>query len=393
MKRRDFLRSTGLVSASLLMPRFLHGMGGHASLSGRKLVIVQLTGGNDGLNTVVPYRNDVYYRARPKLAIARALALPITDELGLNPGLKEFRALYDEGRMAIVNGVGYPQPDRSHFRSMDIWHTASGSDQFLDTGWLGRYMDEKKAAPHEVVEFGGAVSLANKGATVKALAMNDPGRFYQATREPYFARLASQQHAIAHQELGYLYRTMTETYRSAGYIQEHLRPRGTSVAFPKGDLARQLRHVSAFIQSGMETSVYYTSTDGFDTHVNQAGRQEKKLTEVSAAIGAFMDDINAAGRAGEVLIMVFSEFGRRVKENANSGTDHGTASCLFLIGEGLKKPGLFNAPPSLDALDENGDLAFSVDFRRVYATVLDKWLEVPPGRALPGVFDPLPVLG
>ncbi len=392
MRRRDFLRSTGLVTTSMLVPRFLHGMGQSQPLAARKLVIVQLTGGNDGLNTVVPFRNDAYYRARPKLAIARELALPLTDELGLNPGLPELRALFDAGQLTIINGVGYPQPDRSHFRSMDIWHTASGSDQYLDTGWLGRYMDVRRAAPHEVVEFGGALSLANKGESVKAIAINEPGRFYQATREPYFAKLASAQHAHQHQQLGYLYRTMTETYRSAGYIQEHLRPRTTSAVFPKGDLAKQLRHVSSFIQSGMETSVYYTSADGFDTHVNQPGRHQKLLTEVSAAIGAFMEDIKEAGRSSEVLVMVFSEFGRRVKENASSGTDHGTAGPVMLIGQGLKKPGLFNPVPSLEALDENGDLRFSVDFRRIYATVLQDWLGTAPDVLLGGRFSTLPVL-
>lgn len=393
MRRRDFLRSTGLVTTSLLLPRFLHGMGGAKPVNARKLVIVQLTGGNDGLNTVVPYRNDAYYRARPKLAIARELALPLTDELGFNPGMTAMRRLYDAGQVAIINGVGYPQPDRSHFRSMDIWHTASGSERFLETGWLGRYMDDQNADPHDVVEFGGTLSLANKGEKVKALAINDPGRFYQATREPYFAKLASQQHALAHQQLGYLYRTMAETYRSAGYIQEHLRPRNTTITFPKGDLAKQLRHVSAFIQSGMETSVYYTSTAGFDTHVNQAGNHQKQLAEVSGAIGAFMDDIKEAGRSNEVLVMVFSEFGRRVKENASNGTDHGTASNVFLIGDGLKKAGAYNDLPSLEKLDDNGDLAFSVDFRRVYATVLDRWLGFDPLKVLGSRFEPLPVLG
>lgn len=392
MRRRDFLRSTGLVTSSLLVPRFLHGMGGLRTLNARKLVVVQLTGGNDGLNMVVPVRNDAYYRARPKLGIPRSLALPITDDFGFNPGMTALRAIYDAGHMAIINGVGYPQPDRSHFRSMDIWHTASGSDRFLETGWLGRYMDARRIPPHDVVEFGGSLSLANKGEQVKALAINDPVRFYQATREPYFARLATGMHAQEHQQLGYLYRTMTETYRSAGYIQEHLRPRASAATFPKGDLAKQLRHVSAFIQSGMETSVYYTSTAGFDTHVNQAERQQKQLGEVSAAIGAFMDDIRSAGRSEEVLIMVFSEFGRRVKENASNGTDHGTAGSIMLIGEALKKPGMFNAMPSLEALDENGDMRFSVDFRRVYATVLHRWLGQEPAAVLGTGLEELPVI-
>jgi uncharacterized protein (DUF1501 family) len=393
MRRRDFLRSTGLVTTSLLLPRFLQGMGGTRPVNARKLVVVQLTGGNDGLNTVVPYRNDVYYSTRPKLAIARELALPITDELGFNPGMTALRRLYDAGQVAIINGVGYPQPDRSHFRSMDIWQTASGSGQFLETGWLGRYMDAQNADPHDVVEFGGTLSLANKGDKVKAIAINDPGRFYQATREPYFARLASQQHALQHQQLGYLYRTMTETYRSAGYIQEHLRPRTTATTFPKGDFAKQLRHVSAFIQSGMETTVYYTSTAGFDTHVNQSGRHQKLLAEMSDGIAAFMDDIQAAGRSSEVLVMVFSEFGRRVKENASNGTDHGTASTMFLIGEGVKKAGVFNHLPSLETLDDNGDLKFSVDFRRLYATVLDRWLGSDPLNVLGARFETLPILG
>ena len=393
MKRRDFLRSTGLVTTSLVLPRFLHGMGGAQRANARKLVIVQLTGGNDGLNTIIPFRNDAYYSARPKLAIARSLALPLTDELGLNPGLAKLRPLYDAGHLAIINGVGYPQPDRSHFRSMDIWHTASGSEQFLETGWLGRYMDTRNAEPHDVVEFGGSLSLANKGEQVKAIALTDPARFYHATREPYVAKLAGEQHALAHQQLGYLYRTMTETYRSAGYIQEHLRPRSTATVFPKGDLSRQLRHVSAFIQSGMETSVYYTSTAGFDTHVNQQANHQKLLTEVSEAIAAFMDDLKAAGHSGEVLVMVFSEFGRRVKENASNGTDHGTAGPMLLIGEGVKKAGVFNAPPSLEKLDDNGDLAFSIDFRRVYATALGRWLGVDVNGVLGDGYQPLPVLG
>lgn len=393
MRRRDFLRSTGLVTTSLLVPRFLHGMGGVLMLNGRKLVVVQLTGGNDGLNTIVPLRSDDYYRLRPKLAIARDLALPITDGLGLNPGMSALRPLFDDGRLCVINGVGYPDPDRSHFRSMDIWHTASGSDTFLDTGWLGRYLDARHTSPHDVVEFGGTLSLANKGERVKALAMNDPARFLQAAREPWFAKLASGGHAAEHQQLGYLYRTMAETYQSAGHIQERLKPRTTSVVFPKTAFATQLRHVSAFIQSGMETSVYYTSAGGFDTHVNQAVKHQKLWTEVGAGIAAFVDDLRAAGLGKEVLVMVFSEFGRRAKENASNGTDHGTAGPVLLIGEGLKKPGAFNALPSLTDLDGNGDLQFTIDFRRIYATLLKDWLGTEPGAVLGGRFDKLPVVG
>jgi uncharacterized protein (DUF1501 family) len=392
MDRRKFLRNTGLVSTALLMPRFLQAMPNATGTKGRILVVVQLTGGNDGLNTVVPYRNDVYYRERPVLGITKDKVLPLTDELGLHPAMSGLRELFDQGLVTVINGVGYPQPDRSHFRSMDIWHTASGSDQYLGTGWLGRYLDATDAPPHGVIEFGGALSLANKGLRTKAIALNDPRSFHAATREPYFAALAQEQHQQQHVQLGYLYRTMAETYRSAGYIHETLRPQETSASWPKHDLARQLKQVSSFIRSGMATSVYYTSTDGFDTHVNQAMRHEKLLGAVSASLSAFMADMKAAGRGEEVLVMVFSEFGRRVKQNANNGTDHGTSSNVLLLGGALRKPGIHNPLPALTALDENGDLPHSVDFRSIYAALLSDWIGMGAAGILDTAIRPIPLV-
>jgi uncharacterized protein (DUF1501 family) len=326
------------------------------------------------------------------LGIRKDKVLPLSDELGLHPAMTGLRSLYDEGLVTVINGVGYPQPDRSHFRSMDIWHTASGSDQYLDTGWLGRYLDVSEAPPHGVIEFGGALSLANKGQRMKAIALSEPARFHAATREPYFAALAQEQHQQAHAQLGYLYRTMAETYRSAGYIHETLRPQPSSTAWPKHELARQLRQVSTFIRSGMETSVYYTSTDGFDTHVNQTVRHEKLLGAVSASLTAFMADMQEAGRVEEVLVMVFSEFGRRVKQNANNGTDHGTASNVFLMGGGLRSPGIHNKPPALTALDANGDVLHSIDFRSIYAALLQEWIGMGTENILDPGIRPLPVL-
>ncbi len=383
MDRRRFLRSTSLVSTALLMPRFLHAIPNRPGGKGRILVVVQLTGGNDGANTVVPYRNDIYYRERPVLAIGKDKVLPLTDELGLHPAMAGVRELYDQGLVTIINGVGYPQPDRSHFRSMDIWQTASGSDEYLGTGWLGRYLDLSGAPPHGVIEFGGSLSLANKGKRMKAIALNEPARFHATTREPYFAALAQEQHQQEHVQLGYLYRTMAETYRSAGYIHETLRPQTSTAIWPKHELARQLRQVSSFIRSGMETSVYYTSADGFDTHVNQAARHENQLGAVSSSLAAFMTDMKQAGRGEEVLVMVFSEFGRRLKQNASNGTDHGTASNVFLLGGGLRTPGMYNEPTSLTALDDNGDLIHSVDFRSIYAMLVQDWL----GMRTEGIVD------
>lgn len=393
MDRRRFLKSTGLVSSAMLLPRFVNAMGRGPLGSDRKLVIVQLSGGNDGLNTVVPFRNDLYYAARPQLAIPAANVLPLTDEAGFHPALTALRDLFKEGRMTVVRGVGYPQPDRSHFRSMDIWHTASGSDTYLETGWLGRYLDATGAEPHGVVEFGGSLSLANKGAERKAIAISEPQRFYASTREPYFAALAGRSHAEQHEQLGYLYRTMVETYRSADYIHEKLQPRASRTSYPSTPLGRQLAHAGAFIRCGLSTSVFYTSTSGFDTHGGQLAKQEKALKAVSDAVGAFMSDMKEAGLAEDVLVMIFSEFGRRVKQNGSQGTDHGTAGDLFLVGGRLKRPGLFNAQPALDALDDNGDLVHTVDFRSVYAELMEKWLMRSPGPVVPGRFPALGLIG
>ncbi len=392
MDRRRFLRTTSMVSTAMMMPRFLHAMPKAHGGNGRILVVVQLTGGNDGLNTVVPYRNEIYYRERPVLAIGRDKVLPLTEELGLHPAMIGLRELYDDGSLTVINGVGYPQPDRSHFRSMDIWHTASGSDQYLETGWLGRYLDASGEPPHGVIEFGGSLSLANKGQRSKAIALTDPRRFHAATREPYFAALAGELHQQEHVQLGYLYRTMAETYRSAGYIHETLRPQTSNTPWPNNELAAQLRQVSAFIRSGMETSVYYTSTDGFDTHVNQAVRHEKLLGALSSSLRAFMADMKDAGRAEEVLVMVFSEFGRRVKQNANNGTDHGTASNVFLLGGGLRAPGIYNALPDLTVLDSNGDLPHTVDFRSIHSTLLQGLLGMRLNTVIDPSFGPLPLL-
>lgn len=383
MVRRDFLRSTGLVTTAWLVPGFLKALGSPgASSNGRKLVVVQLSGGNDGLNTIVPFRDEAYYAARPKLAIARDKVLRISDDLGWNPSLAPLRPLFDNGRIAIVNGVGYPNPDRSHFRSMDIWQTASSSDEYLRTGWLGRYLDAECGHPHGVIEFGPRLSLANTGEVRKAISLTDPRRFYAATREPFFAHLAAAPRATGHPQLGYLYKTMAETYQSAAFIHEKLRPRETAVAYPNSEIATSLHRIAGLISAGLDTRVYYTGVSGFDTHVNQAGKHERVLSAVAEALAVFLKDLEQEGLENDVLVMVFSEFGRRVKQNASNGTDHGTAGTLWLLGGGLAKGGFHNPVPSLDRLDANGDLIFSIDFRQVYATVLDRWLGVDPARIL-----------
>ena len=388
--RRRFLQQSALVSTAWLLPSFLKGMGMGLPPGQRRLVVLQLSGGNDGLNTVVPYRHDVYAANRKSLALPKDRLHLLTDDIGLNPGLVGLRALYDQGLLSIVQGVGYPDPDRSHFRSLDIWHTASASSEYLETGWLGRYLDHDCTAPHHVVEVGPSLSLANKGERLKAITLTDANRLYRSTREPFFAQLAS--HAEhEHPTAAYLYKTMAETYQSAAYVKEKLKTSEPVAGYAKDDLGKQLRTVANFIKSGMETRAYYVSLSGFDTHGNQLQRHERLLKTVGDNLLAFANDLKAAGELDNTLVMVFSEFGRRVKQNASNGTDHGAAGPLFLIGGGLKKAGLFNAMPSLTDLDANGDLRYSVDFRSVYVSVMQDWIGVDPASIIPGAV-PVPGL-
>jgi uncharacterized protein (DUF1501 family) len=393
MNRRNFLQKSALTTAgTMLIPNFLKAFElnqltqNAAPAAGKTLVIVQLSGGNDGLNTVVPYRNDIYYRERPTLAISRDKVLTINDEIGLNPALESLKALYDDGLVTIINNVGYPNPDRSHFRSMDIWQTASGSDSYLPTGWVGRYLDASctgadTCQPHRAIEVDDTLSLAMKGSRVNGLAMLNPQKLYNQTQSSLVKGLATANHDDEHNNVAYLYKTLAETVSSSAYIYDKSARvaspvSSTNGAYPATELGKRLKTVSELIQSGVSTSVYYISLSGFDTHINQPGQQERLLRQYAEAVKAFMGDLKATNRQNDVLLMTFSEFGRRVKQNASNGTDHGTANNVFLIGGGLRGAApnkAFNETPNLTDLDE-GDLKYSVDFRNIYATLLRNWL-------------------
>lgn len=386
MERREFLKKTALASTALMMPAFLKPFEALAAdgtqLSGFKnLVVIQLSGGNDGLNTVVPFCDDIYYQKRKTIAIQGANVVQLNDMLGLNPNLAALKEIYDQGWMTIINGVGYPNPDRSHFRSMDIWQTASDANQFLTTGWIGRYLDANNKSgqtPYMAIEVDDTLSLAMKGENLKGIAVQDPGRLFQTTREPFFKNLMQQQHAAEHlseDNLGYLYKTMTETYSSADYIQKTVKTYNVTAAYPTTGLGYQLKNVSRFINSGLQTRIYYVSLGGFDTHVGQMDQQGRQLKVYADAVAAFVKDLKATGKLDDTLIMTFSEFGRRVEQNASNGTDHGTANNVFIFSGKLAKAGIYNDALSLADLD-NGDLKYKVDFRDVYATLLTKWLQV-----------------
>lgn len=347
--------------------------------TGKILVVVQLSGGNDGLNTVIPYRNDIYYRERPTIAIHPEKVLTLTDEIGLHPSMQPLKALYDDGLVTVINNVGYPNPDRSHFRSMDIWQTASNSDQYLNTGWIGRYLDaacsDKAQQPFRTIEVDDTLSLAMKGDSLNGLAVLDPRKLYNQTRTGIVKDLSSSHSTNSHEPepVAYLYKTLAETVSSAEYVFDKAKVVTTSTTYPGHELGNRLKTVSQLIQSGVGTSVYYVSISGFDTHINQPGQQERLLGQYAEAVGAFMTDLKAAGRQNDVLLMTFSEFGRRVKQNASNGTDHGTANNVFLIGGGLSSKRVLNEAPNLTNLID-GDLTYSVDFRQIYATLLHDYL-------------------
>jgi uncharacterized protein (DUF1501 family) len=379
IKRKDFIQLGSLATASVFMPKFLKAFENNKLVPpGNKVtVIIQFSGGNDGLNTVIPFRNDLYYSNRPRLGIKKDAALALTDEAGLHPSLTAFKELYDDGSLGIFNSVGYPNPDKSHFRSMDIWHTASNSNEYWNTGWVGRYLDAQCSGcdkPTQALEIDDVLSLALKGDNMKGLALEDPRRLYNASQEKYYKEILAQHKNDAHEQpVDYLYKTMAETISSADYIFKQSKQRPSSEIYPDTELGKGLKTIASLIFSEINTKVYYISLGSFDTHINQDAQQKRLFTELNGAVKAFVKDLKANNRFNDVLLFTFSEFGRRVAQNASNGTDHGKANNMFFIGGGLQQKGLYNPLPDLKNLDD-GDVKFQLDFKQVYATVLNKWL-------------------
>ena len=337
IKRKEFIQIGSLATASLLMPRFLKAFENkNAVPPGNKVVIVlQLSGGNDGLNTVIPFQNDLYYKSRPQLGISSSAVLKLDDEVALHPALSAFKQLYDEGNLGIINSVGYPNPDRSHFRSMDIWQTASASNQYLNSGWIGRYLDaqcHECNKPTQAIEIDDVLSLALKGNDMNGLAVKDPKRLYGTANEAFFKDIRAGHETLHHdQPIDYLYKTLAETLSSADYIFKQSKLHPSNAEYPRTELGNNLKTIASLIFSDINTKIYYVSLGSFDTHVNQAAQQQRLFTEMNNAIAAFVNDLKANHRFEDVLLFTFSEFGRRVVQNASNGTDHGTANNMFLI--------------------------------------------------------------
>lgn len=405
LTRRAFLsRGLTLASIAATAPYFVQNSavalaqaaGGASSVAGvpedRILVVVQLGGGNDGLNTVIPAGFAEYQRARPAIAIREreALSLGRGEEVSLHPALAGLKSLHDDGLLSIVQGVGYPNPNRSHFLSMDIWHTAK--EEGVGTGWLGRYIDNECAGRPECeggVAMGRTAPLALEGRKVKPVAFDTPDLFrwtgqdlHDSLEGPYRAMLEQSgraaQAADDGSNLSFLMRTAMDAQVSSDQIRAAVRATPL-VNYPRTDLARQLMTVGAMIRAGLRTRVYYVSMGGFDTHSGQGGAQGRHaqlLTEYGDALLAFTQDLRAQGNDGRVLTMTFSEFGRRVGQNGSNGTDHGAAAPMFLTGP-MVRPGVATKHPSMTDL-EDGDLRFGTDFREVYAAVLADWMGADP---------------
>jgi uncharacterized protein (DUF1501 family) len=381
-------------------------MAARSLAKGRILVVVQLDGGNDGLNTVVPYRDDEYRKRRPKLAIAGAEVKKIDDRVGLHPMLEPFSKLLDDRRLAIVQSVGYPNPNRSHFDSMAIWHTARTTVDKAAAGWLARALDRRTVpdgdAPgmhvHDAFLLPGALvggrhvvpSIARLDQFRRRLGM--PQGASAAAQIDALDRLARQDRGEPGSLLQFVERCSLITYASSARLERLQQDRSTAKAdYPEFyGLARRLQLVAQLIKAGLTTAIYYTHLDGFDTHSGQLQQHASLMRELGNSLRAFLDDLEKSGESERVVVLVFSEFGRRLGENGSGGTDHGTAAPVFLLGKPVKS-GLHGEYPDLTHL-EDGEPIHAIDFRRVYAALLDRWLEVPHREVLGAEFAPMPVL-
>ncbi len=428
--RRQFLRTSMLgAAAAWTLPLFLEktflAMDAEAADSatqtsdgkdGPILVVLQMAGGNDGLNTLVPHGDDAYYRARQRIAIAAADTLKIDDYVGLHPALGGLKGLYDDGHLAIVQGVGYPNPNRSHFRSTEIWQTGADAENLkLTDGWLGRYFDSccQGADPTVGVSIGGARPQAFNSPRPTGVSLARPEQYRWVTGEDadeafrslnrpgedglgVGAEAGTSIGAItgeSQNEMGaldFLERTALDAQLSSDEILRISRKFKSQVSYPKTRLAESLSLVGRMIAGGLATRVYYVNQGGYDTHSGQAPAHQRLMEELGDAVTAFCRDLKAQGNFDRVTLLTFSEFGRRVAENASGGTDHGAAAPLFVAG-GSVKPGLHGKYPSLTDLNR-GDLIHNVDFRSVYYSILRNWLKAPADQVLGRRFPTLPIV-
>ena len=411
MDRRSFLRNLGMIAGAGTVSMALGNIPIRAfsrsflniqAVNGKVIVLLQLSGGNDGLNTIIPFEDSLYYNARPSLGIKKEDAIKLNYLTGMHPGLQPLKELYDNGMVAVVQNVGYASPDRSHFRATDIWLSASDSNVVVDDGWVGRYLakvlpDHNPINPeHPLAIQIGSTQSALLECTCQGtmgISFESPNQFYQlingstADNDP-------PPDTVAGNQLKYIKEVAALSIRYAQVIKEKADSVENKATYPDTRLGRQLAIVAELIAGGLETPVYLTSIGGFDTHANQAGSHANLLTGIAQAIEAFQTDLQLLGIADKVVLMTFSEFGRRVNQNGSGGTDHGTAAPLFVIGRNVYG-GVYGANPDLSDLDNSGDIKYTHDFRQLYATLLTQQLGMPINR-MPDVlfkdFETLPLI-
>ena len=405
ISRRDFMKGLAVFSGIGLAPKFLTDAYADPAqvIQGfnddRVLVVVQLGGGNDGLNTVVPFEDDLYHRARPQIGLKSDRIIKLNDLVGFNDAMKPVMPYFERGQLAVIQGVGYPNPDRSHFRSMEIWHTASDSDKYLGDGWIGRYFDNNcsgTAQPQVGLALDADRPQAFGSALGFGVSTSDPRTFgwtpgKGADTEAAFLALNAGKPAH-NATLDFLRHTTTAAVESSEEVRLAAK-KGNITPPAKGsrnNRLNQLDTIAGLIRGGLATRIYYVSTSGFDTHADQVGKHAQLLGGVAGSLARFQAQLEKDGTADRVTTMVFSEFGRRVNENGSGGTDHGTAAPMFVLGKSVKG-GVHGTAPNLGDL-ENGDLKYGTDFRQVYTSLLEDWLHTDPLKVLDQRFDKLPLL-
>ena len=391
LDRRSFLKSSSLLALAPTVPAFLAQTARAAApdREGRVLVVVQLDGGNDGLNTVVPFGDEAYARYRPRLRLPVDQLIKLNDGVGLHPSLRAAAKLLEQKQLAVVQGVGYPNPNRSHARSMAVWQTARfDPEEHRGSGWIGRALDASPTAlPVPASLFIGTnappAALRGRRSVASALA------HLEDYRVSGMAGPVKAMPAPADDLAAFIRRSLLDAYTTADRLSAVARGGASAEGYPQTPLAGQLRLVARLIKASFAARVYYTVQSGYDTHAQQLPVHANLLSEWGGAVQAFLDDLAAARLADRVAVLAFSEFGRQVRENASGGTDHGTAGVAFLAGPGVHS-GLAGTPPSLvDLVD--GEPKMTVDFRQVYATILENWLGLPAKEALGGAFERLPL--
>jgi uncharacterized protein (DUF1501 family) len=368
MNRRNFLTLTGTFTGGMLvLPEFLHAFGSQNSLvvGEQCLVFIQLNGGNDGLNTFIPYEDPLYYNLRTKIALNKDAVVGKNKGMAFHPALKDFAQMQQNGDLTVIQNVGYPEPVRSHFRSQEIWQTAADSNKYINEGWLGRYLDLQchDHQPTAGINLDSIDNLALKGMEPNSITVKDPDRFKIKQGKDENVKLSENP------QLDFVRKIANSVVEGSDDIQNALKQSKTEISYPKTGLSKNLEWIARLVKGNLNSKVYYTSLGGFDTHDNQLSIHERKLTELNDAIFSFYQDLKQAQLLQNVTIVVFSEFGRRVKDNGN-GTDHGTAAPMFVIG-GSNKGTILGNNPNLADLD-NGDLKHQIDFRSVYASLLQQ---------------------